>query len=370
MATPRLTFLYPHFFKPLRITHESLAYYSKPHFYTSRRSIANRHGSAVEHPPFGVPPLARSEKPGSSPISDSRKGDDSGASSLETSKQTEPVGLEKNDQSTDTTKLQEEDLTGEKTIQEQPPSTDQKGPLDPLLQNLPPTSLQSPSHQPPTIKSPPYIHHFDTYTFVHLLTAATIPPNLSLTTMKAIRSLLAHHLSHAQAVLLPTSSLSNQSYLFTSAISELRTEIQNSRAHEAEQLRSARNRLQHEVDILNQRLDQELAALREELKGLFGDRRMAVRMEQREMEGRIQELNYKITVMLGSDMKSEVEGLRWVLTRRAALAIFTMAFLILGSLRYWSYRSHYEQQQHHQPPKQPEVLSGREGSDVLIEPKG
>lgn len=39
----------------------------------------------------------------------------------------------------------------------------------------------------------------------------------------------------------------------------------------------------------------------------------------------IQELNYKITVLLNSDAKSEVEGLRWVLTRRAAIAIASMA---------------------------------------------
>ena len=58
---------------------------------------------------------------------------------------------------------------------------------------------------------------------------------------------------------------------------------------------------------------------------MFDDRKMAVRTEQRGMDSSIQELNYKITVSLNSDMKSEVEGLRWVLTRRAAMAIATMA---------------------------------------------
>ena len=42
--------------------------------------------------------------------------------------------------------------------------------------------------------------------------------------------------------------------------------------------------------------------------------------------------------MLGSEQKSEVEGLRWVLTRRAAMAIGLMAVLILGSLRYGSWK--------------------------------
>ncbi|KAH0541942.1 hypothetical protein GP486_008678, partial [Trichoglossum hirsutum] len=179
--------------------------------------------------------------------------------------------------------------------------------------------------------------------------------------MLAIHSLLTHHVQLAHNLLLPKSSVSNQSYLFQSAISELKTEIQNMRAREADQLRSERNRLQHEVDIMSQRLGQELAAMREELKALFGDRRMAVRSDQREMEAKIQELNYKITVMLGSDMKSEVEGLRWVITRRAALAISTMAPHLEQQ------RQQQQQHNHQQQSKQPEGHPGREGSEPPTE---
>lgn len=46
--------------------------------------------------------------------------------------------------------------------------------------------------------------------------------------------------------------------------------------------------------------------------------------------------------MLNSDAKSEVEGLRWVLTRRSAIGILFMAFMVLTSLRYATYRSHEE----------------------------
>lgn len=45
--------------------------------------------------------------------------------------------------------------------------------------------------------------------------------------------------------------------------------------------------MQHEVDILNQKLSQELLTLRDDLKGMFDDRRMAVRMEQRAMESAV-----------------------------------------------------------------------------------
>lgn len=54
----------------------------------------------------------------------------------------------------------------------------------------------------------------------------------------------------------------------------------------------------------------------------------------------IQELSYKITVLLNSDSKSEIEGLRWVLTRRSVMGILFMALMVLTSLRYASYKSH------------------------------
>ena len=57
----------------------------------------------------------------------------------------------------------------------------------------------------------------------------------------------------------------------------------------------------------------------------------------------IQELNYKITVGLNSDSKSEIEGLRWVLTRRSVMGILFMAISVLASLRYASYKSHEDE---------------------------
>jgi hypothetical protein len=47
--------------------------------------------------------------------------------------------------------------------------------------------------------------------------------------------------------------------------------------------------------------------------------------------------------MLNSDSKSEVEGLRWVLTRRSVMGILFMAFMVLTSLRYASYKSHEDE---------------------------
>ncbi len=66
-------------------------------------------------------------------------------------------------------------------------------------------------------------------------------------------------------------------------------EIQNNRKTAAERMRSERDQLQYEVDILSQRMTQESLNLKDELKGMFDDRKMAVKMEQSHMESKVRE---------------------------------------------------------------------------------
>lgn len=62
-------------------------------------------------------------------------------------------------------------------------------------------------------------------------------------------------------------------------------------------MRRERTLLQHEVDILNQKMTQELLALRDELKGMFDDRKMDVRMEQRAMESKVRGFSLDIILL-------------------------------------------------------------------------
>ena len=201
--------------------------------------------------------------------------------------------------------------------------------LETVLHLPSPSSPAAREHRPPHLQAPPYVHHFDTYTLVRSLEKGGFTGDQAVTAMKAVRSLLAVNLELAREGLVSKSDVENETYLFRAACSELRTEIQNNRKSAADRMRTQRAQLQHDCDIAGQRLGQDLAVLKDELKGMFDDRKMGVRSEQRILESRIQELNYKITVMLNSDMKSEVEGLRWVLTRRAAMAIVITAGMFL-----------------------------------------
>ncbi|KAF1918244.1 hypothetical protein BDU57DRAFT_446192 [Ampelomyces quisqualis] len=213
-------------------------------------------------------------------------------------------------------------------------------PLDSVLHMPSPQSAEE--HKPPHMKTPPYVHHFDTYGLVRELHKSSYTRSQSTTLMKAVRGLLITNMERARAGLVSQSNVSNETYLFRAACSELATEIGNGRKSQMERMRTERAQLQHEVDILGQRLGQETGSLKDELKGLFDDRRMAVRQEQRGMETKIQELNYKITVALNSDARSEVEGLRWVLTRRAAITVGVSAFMLFVALRYTSYVQHQQ----------------------------
>ena len=180
-------------------------------------------------------------------------------------------------------------------------------------------------HKHPHLQATPYVHHFDSYTLVQDLERGGFGEAQSIIIMKAVRNLLATNLDIAREGLVSKSDVENETYLFRAASSELRTEVQNLRSATTTKMRAERAQLQHEVDILNQKMTQESMNVKDNLKGMFDDRKMAVRMDQREMESKIQELNYRITVSLNSDAKSDVEGLRWVLTRRAALAVGFMA---------------------------------------------
>lgn len=133
----------------------------------------------------------------------------------------------------------------------------------------------------------PYIHHFDSYTLVKQLIAGGYTPGQAITAMKAIRTLLAAHLNAAQAGLVSKADMENESYLFRAACSELSAEVRNNRRAADEQLRQQRTLLQHEVDILTQRLNQELLTLNDNVRGMFNDRRMAVREEQKAVESRV-----------------------------------------------------------------------------------
>ena len=201
--------------------------------------------------------------------------------------------------------------------------------LNNVLEMQPPMSTPSES-APPHLQTPPHVHHFDTYSLVRDLTSSGAFTNAqAVIIMKALRVILADNVDLARAGIMSRSDAEMDAYQFRAASSELRTETRQRRDAQSDRLRADRTQLQHEVDILSQRIAQESLTLKDELKGMFDDRKMNVRMERRGLDNRIQELGYKITVAMNSGMRNEIEGLRFLVTRNAAI---TLAAFIVGSL--------------------------------------
>ena len=51
----------------------------------------------------------------------------------------------------------------------------------------------------------------------------------------------------------------------------------------------------------------------------------------------VKEIHNKIAIALNSEAKSEVESVRWLLTRRAATALAIATLMVLGTLNYSRY---------------------------------
>ncbi|KAI0443798.1 hypothetical protein F4803DRAFT_292071 [Xylaria telfairii] len=380
MSTVRLTFLYPHLFRAARLAEPTKTRYrsrpcrSNPYtrsLSTSARAaqaVFERHGTAVE--PLPVLPdvvelpqpdkiASRSPNPSPNPppneiekaaAEDNKESDASHETEIppgDATKGTTPDG--NNTASTASTAPQQAAIN--ETVQ-------QGGPMEAVLHMPPPNASRHPH-----ISKPTYVHHFDSYTLVKQLQVGGYTQAQAITAMKAIRTILAQNLDVAQDGLVGKSDVDNETYLFRAACSELSSEVTNNRRVEDEQIRQQRTQLQHEVDILSQRMSQDIMTLKDDVKGMFNDRRMNVREEQRNMESAIQQVNLKISVTLNSDSRSEIEGLRWVLIRRSVLGIIFMAVLTLTTIRYATYVSQQRQKEAKEKVRQAEELKrigGRE----------
>ncbi|KAJ4268724.1 hypothetical protein NW762_002792 [Fusarium torreyae] len=355
-AAARLTFLSPQVLRGLRVKPRAATGFAR-----HRGTFARRRGKAVEPQPLQTdttPKLNTSHalNPGTATLSEPSK--------TATEESPQPTSSDKaaptsETQPTESTDGKPQSKEGESSKEERArlarEEAKQSGPLEAILHMEPPETTKPTTTRPgPAMCPPPYVHHFDSYSLVRQLQDGGYSQEQATTSMKAIRTLLAENLDIAQSTLVSKSDVENETYLFTAACSELSTEIKNNRRLEEEQLRQQRTHLQHEVDILTQSLNQEVHTLNDNVRGSFNDRKMAVREEQKVVESAVQQINYKISIVLSSDAKSEIEAVRWILIRRSVLGILFMAVLTLGTLRYATYVSHERQREADRKKKEEE----------------
>ena len=91
-------------------------------------------------------------------------------------------------------------------------TVDPLAPLETVLQMPPPESPEEKNaSKPPHLQTPPYVHHFDTYTLVQQVEKGGFTTDQSITAMKAVRGLLALNLDVAKAGLVSKYDVENVS---------------------------------------------------------------------------------------------------------------------------------------------------------------
>lgn len=335
MSTVRLTFLYPHLFRstgicePATRAAAATARSCRPStscrtrkqrnppalrpFTTTTRSkeaVFERHGKAVE--PLPEPQEITKLPQPKQTASNSSASDKAAASATKESDQPKKQKKKKNgngsgngngnsarnaeaqkdadapEQRADPAQKNAGSPTGSASQQQHKSSTEaiiqREGPMEAVL-HMPPPEGQSTA--PPHISTPPYVHHFDSWTLVKQLEEGGYTQGQAITSMKAVRGLLRQNLDVAQEGLVSKSDVDNETYLFNAACSELSAEVTNNHRVADEQTRQQRTVLQHEADMLSQRMSQDLATLRDDVKAMFHDRKMSVREEQRTMDSAV-----------------------------------------------------------------------------------
>jgi len=251
MSTTRLTFLYPHLFRSIRVS-ESAATKTRLRprapprqclnsrsrgFATThkrRERLIQRHGKAIE--PF----LAEGELEEDTKVFTPEDASEKNINELnKSSEETERKPTEKTNNPSSAAPLSEETQAAmripggegnepvagevssansdEPTPRQQAAAntTDPLAPLETVLQMPPPVTIEEENAaKPPHLQAPPYVHHFDTYTLVQQVEAGGFSLDQSITAMKAVRGLLALNLDVAKAGLVSKSDVENVSFPF------------------------------------------------------------------------------------------------------------------------------------------------------------
>lgn len=121
--------------------------------------------------------------------------------------------------------------------------------------------------------------------------------------------------------------LENERYLFESAQEELRVDVTRSREQHIHEMISLINGLERDFSIISDELTTELINMKNGIEVAINDQKQENTLLSKMFILKIQEANHKITTELISSMRSEIESLRWNLSRWGLMAIITSLFM-------------------------------------------
>lgn len=120
--------------------------------------------------------------------------------------------------------------------------------------------------------------------------------------------------------------LENEKYLFESAQQELRVDVTRSREKHINELVNLLHLLERDFNILSDDLNGDFIQMKNDTQVATNDQKSENTLQSKKIILRIQETNHKITTELNSAMRSEIESLRWHISRWGIMAILVSVF--------------------------------------------
>ncbi|KAL0949759.1 hypothetical protein HGRIS_009797 [Hohenbuehelia grisea] len=224
------------------------------------------------------------------------------------------------------------------------PSSSQPPPYDNSSQSsqssLPVPAAQSSSNQagPPPPSTPAtassYQPHSQPPFHTHAFFAAlekTFPTTTARSLMRAMRALLVDRIGRVRREGLTVKDLENQAYLFRAALSELRAETTVHAKNDSAAIRTTTAALRREVERLDVKMKEDIGTLKHEIQMELDTRKNEVKAERKQQDIAIESLLNKAIVDT-SDLRTDVEEIKWENMRRSVLALSSFLVVIVLSM--------------------------------------
>ncbi|KAJ7276328.1 hypothetical protein B0H12DRAFT_1005157 [Mycena haematopus] len=216
----------------------------------------------------------------------------------------------------------------DKHVNSDPPAVENSPPppdgAPSLTSGVPSTHLDTSSSGSYT--NPP----FHTHAFVTAL-EKTFPTPTARSLMRATRALLVDRIGRVRREGLTVKDLDNQAYLFRAALQEMRAEITMSTNNDSAAMRTATSALRREVDRLDIKMKEDLAILKHEIQIELDTRKNETKTEFKQQDIAIEEILNKAVVNV-SDLRTDVEEIKWDNMRRAVVSLLAFVVVIIVSL--------------------------------------
>ncbi|CAK9440293.1 uncharacterized protein LODBEIA_P43930 [Lodderomyces beijingensis] len=137
--------------------------------------------------------------------------------------------------------------------------------------------------------------------------------------------------------------LESEQYLFESAQQEIRVDITRSREQHINELITLVNILERDFNVITDELNNDYLQLQNDSKVAINDQKSENTLNVKKLFLRIQETNHKITTELNSAIRSEIESLRWYLSRWGLITLLVSLFL--ASLIFFSKKFKLEKEE-------------------------